>query len=191
METQVGVALTMSEAARACRVHRSTIRRHLVRRSFPNAYKEAANGWWRIPVADLEAAGLRPNRMAPPEEADARGDAPELHEELERLRRELSEAQMRAAAAEAIARERLERIGDLRMAFRALQAGPAAVPAESDVADVADEPVRAEPVRRVPGTRQSITVKDLSQQAPQKDPDLLSLAMDAYKVFTPWRRRRD
>ena len=57
-------AYTLSEAADACGVSRATIRRRLDAKAFPNAYKDA-EGTWLVPIADLGAAGLTPNRSAP------------------------------------------------------------------------------------------------------------------------------
>lgn len=61
-ERPPGIALTLAEAADACGVGRGTIYRWLDRGAFPNAYREQPGGIWRIPVVDLEAAGLRPRR---------------------------------------------------------------------------------------------------------------------------------
>jgi hypothetical protein len=191
-------------------VHRSTIRRSLARDRFPNAYKEAVRGWWRIPVTDLEAAGLRPNRAEPT--IDDSPDGPlALLQEVERLRRQLHETQLRAASAEALATERAERIADLRMAFRALQAGTITAPREERAsawdqmwddrhgtavdlyeADLVEEHDDAIPVRREQGRDQRIAVRDITPPpSSSKEPDLVSLAMDALKVFTsPIRRRR-
>jgi len=57
-----GIALTLAEAADACGVGRGAIHRWLEKGAFPNAYREQTTGVWRIPVVDLEAAGLRPRR---------------------------------------------------------------------------------------------------------------------------------
>lgn len=52
--------LSISEAAKECSLSRSTIRRFAARDRFPNAYRANGNGSgpWRIPRADLVAAGL-------------------------------------------------------------------------------------------------------------------------------------
>lgn len=57
-----GIALTVPEAANACGVSRQAIERWLRANTFQNAYRGEAGGAWRIPVADLEDAGLRPRR---------------------------------------------------------------------------------------------------------------------------------
>jgi hypothetical protein len=48
--------VTRSEAASLCHVSKDTIRRRQADGAFPNA--EELDGAWRIPVADLVAAGL-------------------------------------------------------------------------------------------------------------------------------------
>jgi hypothetical protein len=54
-----GVALTITRAARACRVSPAAIQRWIGAGSFPSAVcGDGAS--WTVPVADLEAAGLRP-----------------------------------------------------------------------------------------------------------------------------------
>lgn len=66
----VGHALTVRDAAAACRLSPRTIRRKIAVGNFPNAYKTEARdpereGIWMIPVADLEAAGLSPTLVHP------------------------------------------------------------------------------------------------------------------------------
>jgi hypothetical protein len=67
----IGHALTIREAAAACRLSPRTIRRKLTAGAFPNAYKtgesddELDEGAWKIPVADLEQAGLQPTLVHP------------------------------------------------------------------------------------------------------------------------------
>ena len=58
----LGIALTTKQASQACHVGAATLERLAGQRAFPNAYTDADDGAWRIPVADLEAAGLRPRR---------------------------------------------------------------------------------------------------------------------------------
>lgn len=59
-------SLTLSEAAAACGVSRSTIRRKHETGAFPSAWKDS-EGAWRVPVEDLLGAGLRPGRPSPPD----------------------------------------------------------------------------------------------------------------------------
>ena len=54
-----GHLFTKNEAAKACNVDPSTIKRRLSRGTFPHAYQDADN-IWRIPYQDLVDAGLRP-----------------------------------------------------------------------------------------------------------------------------------
>src|ERR1700690_3420118 len=63
-------ALTVRDAAAACRLSPRTLRRKLTAGSFPNAYKTGPRdaereGIWMIPVADLEAAELHPMLVHP------------------------------------------------------------------------------------------------------------------------------
>jgi hypothetical protein len=65
-----GPALTVRDAAAACRLSPRTIRRKLTAGLFPNAYKTGASdgereGIWMIPVADLEEAELEPTSIHP------------------------------------------------------------------------------------------------------------------------------
>ena len=65
-----GPALTVRDAAVACRLSPRTLRRKLTAGSFPNAYKTGSRdpereGIWMIPVADLEAAELHPTLVHP------------------------------------------------------------------------------------------------------------------------------
>jgi thiosulfate dehydrogenase (quinone) large subunit len=55
-----GVALTITQAARACRVSPGAIQRWIDAGSFPSAVSGDDGAGWTVPVADLEAAGLRP-----------------------------------------------------------------------------------------------------------------------------------
>jgi hypothetical protein len=65
-----GQALTIREAAAACGISPRTIRRKLNAEAFPNAFKlrpraGETEGVWKIPVADLETAGLAPTLLHP------------------------------------------------------------------------------------------------------------------------------
>jgi len=66
----VGHAVTVRDAAAACRLSPRTLRRKLTAGEFPNAYKTGPSdvereGIWMIPVADLEDAGLQPTLVHP------------------------------------------------------------------------------------------------------------------------------
>lgn len=60
------VKLTLTQAADACGVSRSTIKRKHKSGEFPNA-SQSADGVWAIPIPDLFAAGLNPGRPSPPD----------------------------------------------------------------------------------------------------------------------------
>lgn len=70
-EVPVQYLFSLAGAAAACGVARSTIRRRLDKGDFPNARRVSVPGEpettaaWRIPAADLVAAGLPPNRPDP------------------------------------------------------------------------------------------------------------------------------
>ena len=105
----VGHALIVREAAAACRLSPRTIRRKLSAGAFPNAFKtpaadDPARTIWKIPVSDLEQAGLQPtlvhpafSKSAPP--AQPEGPAPTV---LELVRSDRF-GQLRAELAEAVA----------------------------------------------------------------------------------------
>jgi hypothetical protein len=171
--------LTQREAAAACGVSRTTIRRRREAGELPGAVLDEERGWL-IPVEDLLAAGFRLNAPSPPDKAD-RGEGqdraggrtagvPEVEEsdlraELERLQRE-HEAELAAerharALAEAEAKhlrdrldERAEHIADLQRALKALTPAPerAAIPQPSPPATAPAAPVSAPPpAPAVPG----------------------------------------
>lgn len=144
--------LTQQEAAAACGVSRTTIRRRREDGKLPNAVLDPHRGWL-VPVEDLLAAGLRLNAPAPPDatppggvvrDAERHGQDDEvarLRAELERLRSdhalELARAEHARELADARAehlaerlRERGEHIEDLQRALAALMPAPerAAIP---------------------------------------------------------------
>ncbi|MEV4046681.1 helix-turn-helix domain-containing protein [Streptomyces sp. NPDC049744] len=150
--------LTQREAAAACGVSRTTIRRRREAGELPGAVLDDDRGWL-IPVEDLLAAGFRLNAPAPPDPSDEKkvvGDpataniqqdtasdetTAALRAELDRLRHEhaLALADERGARqlAEAEARhlqarldERGAHIEDLQRALAALTPAPdrAAIP---------------------------------------------------------------
>ncbi|MEU3400646.1 helix-turn-helix transcriptional regulator [Streptomyces filamentosus] len=141
--------LNQREAAAACGVSRSTIRRRREAGLLPGAVEDPERGWL-IPVEALLAAGFTLNAPAPPDTVpDSRpgaaragvGNTPggtiaELHVELERMRHqhalELAEARRGRELAESEAAHlrarldvRVEHIGDLQRALQALM--PASV----------------------------------------------------------------
>ncbi|WP_371637718.1 helix-turn-helix domain-containing protein [Streptomyces zaomyceticus] len=135
--------LTQREAATACGVSRSTIRRRREAGELAGCVQDEERGWL-IPVEALLAAGFRVNAPAPPEDAVPAGpvgptaepmaagaDVAVLRAELERERQEHAEARHAAALAAAEAghlRTQLaakeEHLEDLRSALRALAPAP-------------------------------------------------------------------
>jgi helix-turn-helix protein len=112
-------SLTISQAARACGVNRRTIRRHREAGDFPGTYRDG-QGTWRILVSDLAAAGYPPHLIR-------RLDEPTEATQLDRLRGEVAVLRERLVATERVARERQERIEDLRLVMRMLP-GPGLAP---------------------------------------------------------------
>ncbi|MFD3657951.1 helix-turn-helix transcriptional regulator [Streptomyces sp. NPDC058620] len=132
--------LTQREAAAACGVSRSTIRRRREAGDLPGAVSDETRGWL-IPVDDLLAAGFRLKAPAGPDTAGTGGQRQEhqhgqddvgaLRAELERVRqehalavaeaehgRQLAKAETRHLRAELAARA--EHIADLQQTVRAL-----------------------------------------------------------------------
>ncbi|MFE2553648.1 helix-turn-helix transcriptional regulator [Streptomyces sp. NPDC059355] len=96
--------LTQREAAAACGVSRSTIRRRREAGDLPNSVQDAERGWM-VPVDDLLAAGFRLNAPAPadpPAPAGAGPAAPAEGPDVAALRAEL-EDRIRAEHALALA----------------------------------------------------------------------------------------
>jgi hypothetical protein len=122
IDQPAGRALNVREAAAACRLSPRTIRRKLNAGAFPNAFKTASGDnparlLWKIPVSDLEQAGLEPTLVHPafskpapsPESDTAAPTVLELvrSDRFGRLRAELAEAV--AAAEIALLRAEAER----------------------------------------------------------------------------------
>jgi hypothetical protein len=124
IDHSAGQALTIREAAAACGLSPRTIRRKLNAEAFPNAYKlrpraGETEGVWKIPVVDLETAGLAPTLLHPTisngatsEQPEPQSDGPTVLELVRsdrfgRLRAELAEAV--AAAEIALLRAEAER----------------------------------------------------------------------------------
>ncbi|MER5747168.1 helix-turn-helix domain-containing protein [Streptomyces sp. NPDC002225] len=144
--------LNQREAATACGVSRSTIRRRREAGLLPGSVEDPQRGWL-IPVEALLAAGFTLNAPAPPDAAppatgfpdgSGAGSVAELLKELEHLRQqhalELAEARHGQALAESEAvhlraqlAARAEHIGDLQRALQALMPAPvrAAIPQPS------------------------------------------------------------
>lgn len=123
--SQPSQVFTISQAATACAVSRKTITRRLDQLRDAGAYKDTG-GQWAVPLSALLAVGLRPGRPAPPDRVSLYQDSDLGHGntvgQVAELRLELAELRRRAEVAEALATERAERIADLRLALRQLEA---------------------------------------------------------------------
>lgn len=166
-----GAALTLSEAAEACGVSRSTIRRRQA--EFEHAYQDQT-GSWRVPVSDLLGAGLklRPRPVtaltqpvtAPSDRAQngaeqARIDALTAELAAERVARQIAEARVTDLRAN---------LEDLRFSLRAIS-GPPRAPEAVPIATPA--PVVSEPEVPAPAPSQPVSgprraVVDPMQPAP-------------------------
>lgn len=123
---------TLSQAATACGVSRSRIRRMLDAGEFPNAVQEDTPGKgtsaqvWHVPSTDLLAAGLFPNRETnrPAGSTTEQGNLSEQGsgQDLRDLEHALDLERERRKAAEAIAAERERTIQGLEQALRLLEA---------------------------------------------------------------------
>lgn len=164
--------LTQREAATACGVSRTTIRRRREAGDLPGAVQDSARGWL-IPVEDLLAAGFRLNAPSPPDEEAPAGDASRVvdgQEDMASLRAELEQARhehvlavaeaehrrlLAVAEAEHLRRQladRGEHIADLQRALKALMPAP-------------ERPVLAQP--SVPG---QVQPKGGSAEALEEEP---------------------
>jgi excisionase family DNA binding protein len=148
--------LTIAEAAKACGVSASTIRRYLHAGRFPSARREPSpvpgQSWqWRIPPEELPAAGLDRRRRPPADhrrEQQSR-DEPVGGRPAEDRRRVLEDAleleRIRRQAAEALVAEQARTIARLKMALRAFeQRRPEPVPDQPVTAPSAASPARVE-----------------------------------------------
>ncbi|MFK0101848.1 helix-turn-helix transcriptional regulator [Streptomyces sp. NPDC091040] len=136
--------LTQREAAHACGVSRTTIRRRREAGELPGSVQDEQRGWL-IPVEDLLAAGFRLNAPTDPNEPatapatvgghrqEQPSDVAGLRAELERARHEraLAEAEHGRLLAETEAKHlrallaaRDQHLGDLRQALAALMPAP-------------------------------------------------------------------
>ncbi len=151
------LALSISEAAKICGVKRRTIRRRHQAGDFEHAFRDP-DGTWRIPVYDLVAAGLRPPVVPDPDEPRIVFSAAS---QVDRLRTEVAILRERVRALEIIAKEREERVTDLRTILRMLPAPKVADEAAPPRAeeplpptlDVEEEPLEQE-VREQPASEE-------------------------------------
>lgn len=132
--------LTLREAADHTDASLRTLRRRLSDGAFPNATKDPGpSGAWRVPVTDLEAAGLTvtaatatPDPVPPVPDLAAR--IAEADERVRAAEDRARNAEERARIAEAVAEERGRALDDTRLALRALTAGVPPVPDPSATA---------------------------------------------------------
>lgn len=131
------VHLSAAQAAREAGVSRPTIARAIEAGRLPGAYRDQ-RGHWRIPVPDLLGAGFQIGKPSPPDEP-AHPAHPEqhagmprpdderarLHAQVADLRVQVEQERAGRIAAEALAAERLDRIGDLQRQLppRAIEGG--------------------------------------------------------------------
>ena len=115
-------ALTLSEAAEACGVSRSTIKRKLP--EFGNAY-QGSDGVWKVPIADLLGAGLklRPRADVRP----TQGHDPAVNgaslDQIQELTSELAAERAARQVAETKVMLLTANLEDLRFSLRAIS-GP-------------------------------------------------------------------
>lgn len=162
-----GPVLGLAEAAKACGVSVSTVRRK--RADLEELGATATQSGWRIPIAALIGSGLMPAATPPPHEtrvlpskqplAQSDNATPstagkKLREELDTLRSRLAAAEQRAAVAEAVAAERERLIETQARALRMLEAPVTATPASASVARV--EPVEPTSDQPRPPTKLSL-----------------------------------
>lgn len=149
--------MTLTEAADACGVSRSTIKRRLG--EFGHAYQDAA-GSWRVPVSDLLGAGLklRPRPVTEATESVTQGHDPgqngaeldQVRAEVQRLAIDLAHERAARQVAEARAAAYAENLADLRHAVRAIT-GPPVAPEAPPVPTAAPQPPAAyEPQQAAP-----------------------------------------
>jgi hypothetical protein len=140
-----GPTLGLAEAAKACGVSVSTLRRKRPELAAHGAAQTASG--WRIPVTALIAMGLMDRTTDTRHESQhdtpmtptvtAPHDA--LTGELDALRSQLAAAEQRAAVAEAVAAERERTIQTQAMALRMLEASkPPATPTPTTPIEPAD-----------------------------------------------------
>lgn len=177
--------LNQREAAAACGVSRTTIRRRREAGDLPGAVQDPVRGWL-IPVPDLLAAGFRLNAPAGPdspaadssagqvgnhrqEEGDAQGDVAGLRAELERMRHEhalaVAEAEHGRRLAEAEAGHLREQLS-VRAEQLAAQAAHIS-DLQQTVRALMPAPERPELGSAVPGQAQSGPHTALERQGPE------------------------
>jgi MerR family regulatory protein len=148
-------SLTIAEAAKACGVSASTIRRYLRAGRFPNARREPSpvpgQSWqWRIPPEELPVAGL--DRRRPPSDhgreqqsRDEPAGGRPAEDRIRVLGNALELERIRRQAAEALVAEQARTIARLKMALRAFeQRRPEPLPDRPVIATSAPSPAGVE-----------------------------------------------
>ncbi|MGW3503019.1 helix-turn-helix transcriptional regulator [Streptomyces globisporus] len=180
--------LTQREAAAACGVSRTTIRRRREAGDLPGAVQDPARGWL-IPVPDLLAAGFRLNAPAGPDTPAA--DSPAEHggnhrqehggdqSDVARLRAELERLRHDHALAVAEA-EHGRRLAELEAGHLREQLGVRAEQLAAQAAHISDlqqtvralmpAPERPELGPAVPGQTQSGRHPDPSPEEQEREP---------------------
>lgn len=156
-----GALLTLTEAADACGVSRSTMKRRLP--EFENA-RQDDSGSWRVPVSDLLGAGLK---LRPRPETRANDDVIQGHDlgqngadlvqaraRIDALTAELAAERTARKVAEAELRRADQNLEDFRLSLRVIS-GPVRAPEAVEVAIPA--PVAAEPVQPAAGPVQPVS----------------------------------
>lgn len=165
---------TLSEAAQLTKTSRSTLRRRLDSDAFPHAAKDD-DGFWRIPVEDLLAAGLTLSRTVPDTPHEPVPDTPRAREENEQLVQRLKDqlAELRAqieverahrTAAEQIAAERAEHLDTARRALRMIEAAPR--PSEPTPSSPAPSEPKPEPASPTPQTDPAVETETQPRPIP-------------------------
>lgn len=134
--TDTAPTMGLAQAARACGISVSTLRRR--RATLEAAGATVADSGWVIPVPALVSLGYLSGTTAPPDSSQRPGvaggavsptDGPVVApSELEELRARLADAERRAAVAEAVAAERERLIQSQASALRMLEGGTPATP---------------------------------------------------------------
>ncbi len=133
----------LNEAAAACAVSRSTMRRYRERGRFPDAYKSGDPAIWHIPLDNLLAAGLRLRApevsRSEQEQTGALEQQPSMSEQTPEQTVTLPLAEFVRLREAAVRAETLERaMRGLETALRAIEAKPAGnnLVVAADVVDV-------------------------------------------------------
>jgi signal transduction histidine kinase len=156
-----GAALTLTEAAEACGVSRSTIKSRLP--EFANADQDAS-GSWRVPVSDLLGAGLklRPRPATQASQSVTQGHDPgqsgadlaQARARIEQLTADLAAERTARQVAEAKVALMAQNLDDLRFSLRAISGPPQGAEATAATAPAAPSSVQVPAAAAVPAEPQ-------------------------------------